>query len=715
MTNAIKTFLITVNSQLIIQISDDSYDNKIEIGKDFQTGGAKRSHNGFMIYNNNNQYDSNNAESLKDMEQRLFGVKREATPLSSYISDQEFIPVKTGTGVKLMKNGPKHILESSEYEPLYIPQDNILEECLRREAERVAHQENLMNRVVYDSVDPSPNQMSNQETQSNQQISSQQNPINDDQINNGQDCDDQVDNILLNNAQPNNPNQCDNDANLTQYYTPKSPDDYTLVFESRFESGNLRRAIQVYEFEYDLILKPDYNTRGNTQWYYFRVQNMRAGRTYRFNIINLLKPDSLYNHGMRPLMYSEIQAKKYGKGWFRNGKDVCYYQNSMKRKTVGHYYTLTFSVKFPYDNDTIYLAHCYPYTYSDLQRYLNSIENDPHKKLRFRRKTMCQTLAGNPVDLLIITTFPNPGTQASDADYQQIKQRKGVVITSRVHPGESGSQFMMKGIIDYLVGSSVGARVLRDNFVFKIVPMLNPDGVINGNTRCSLAGVDLNRQWIDPQKKVHPTIHNGNSGKNDKYKERVFPYLLDKLGETFNFSDCSFAVQKAKESTARVVVWKELGITNSFTLEASFCGSDFGQYSDLHFNTDMLQQIGHRFCETIIEYCMVEPHNMKTILDEIEAIVNNSNEKTSEVVQGPANTLNGTNNLNIDPTNAKGQIGIEQDNINTGNIGAYNGFLNEVSGGGVLGTIKDEDSNADSDFSGDEGTPSCPQLYILNK
>jgi murein tripeptide amidase MpaA len=57
---------------------------------------------------------------------------------------------------------------------------------------------------------------------------------------------------------------------------------------------------------------------------------------------------------------------------------------------------------------------------------------------------------------------------------------------------------MMKGIIDYLVGSSVGARVLRDNFVFKIVPMLNPDGVINGNTRCSLAGVDLNRQWIDP-------------------------------------------------------------------------------------------------------------------------------------------------------------------------------------------------------------------------
>lgn len=41
--------------------------------------------------------------------------------------------------------------------------------------------------------------------------------------------------------------------------------------------------------------------------------------------------------------------------------------------------------------------------------------------------------------MLIITTFPNPSSGNSDADYQQIKQRKGVVITSRVHPGESGA------------------------------------------------------------------------------------------------------------------------------------------------------------------------------------------------------------------------------------------------------------------------------------
>lgn len=36
--------------------------------------------------------------------------------------------------------------------------------------------------------------------------------------------------------------------------------------------------------------------------------------------------------------------------------------------------------------------------------------------------------------------------------------------------------------------------------------MLNPDGVINGNYRCSLAGVDLNRRWKGTSKTLHPTI-----------------------------------------------------------------------------------------------------------------------------------------------------------------------------------------------------------------
>jgi hypothetical protein len=31
--------------------------------------------------------------------------------------------------------------------------------------------------------------------------------------------------------------------------------------------------------------------------------------------------------------------------------------------------------------------------------------------------------------------------------------------------------------------------------VFKIIPIINVDGVIFGNYRCSLSGIDLNRTW----------------------------------------------------------------------------------------------------------------------------------------------------------------------------------------------------------------------------
>lgn len=68
------------------------------------------------------------------------------------------IQVKTGTTVKLMKNPPYHIKDSFDFEPMYPPQEFILEESLRREADRIAYQENLINRVVYDSIDPSPQQ-----------------------------------------------------------------------------------------------------------------------------------------------------------------------------------------------------------------------------------------------------------------------------------------------------------------------------------------------------------------------------------------------------------------------------------------------------------------------------------------------------------------------------------------------------------------------------
>ena len=53
---------------------------------------------------------------------------------------------------------------------------------------------------------------------------------------------------------------------------PKAlPIDKTLQFESRFESGNLRKAMKVGPVDYELYLKNDYGTQSFCQWYFFRI------------------------------------------------------------------------------------------------------------------------------------------------------------------------------------------------------------------------------------------------------------------------------------------------------------------------------------------------------------------------------------------------------------------------------------------------------------
>ncbi len=86
-------------------------------------------------------------------------------------------------------------------------------------------------------------------------------------------------------------------------------------------------------------------------------------------------------------------------------------------------------------------------------------------------------------------------------------KRCGIVITARQHPGESLSSYMMEGFIEWITSEDPEAQYLRRYCVFKVVPMLNPDGVIHGNYRSSLCGRDLNRIWNKASPLLHPTIY----------------------------------------------------------------------------------------------------------------------------------------------------------------------------------------------------------------
>lgn len=103
----------------------------------------------------------------------------------------------------------------------------------------------------------------------------------------------------------------------------------------------------------------------------------------------------------------------------------------------------------------------------------------------------------------------------------------------------------------------------------------------------------------------------------------------------FSFESCKFKVQRNKEGTGRIVVWM-LGITNSYTMEASFGGSTLGNRSMTHFSTAVCiriifqsksiekkdfisffiefqdyEQIGRAFCETLLDYSDENPNKVK--------------------------------------------------------------------------------------------------------
>lgn len=75
------------------------------------------------------------------------------------------------------------------------------------------------------------------------------------------------------------------------------------------------------------------------------------------------------------------------------------------------------------------------------------------------------------------------------------KDAPTILLLGRQHPPEVTGQLAMMHFVDYLASGASAARRFREQYRIVIIPMLNPDGVVDGHWRHNKGGVDLNRDW----------------------------------------------------------------------------------------------------------------------------------------------------------------------------------------------------------------------------
>jgi hypothetical protein len=149
--------------------------------------------------------------------------------------------------------------------------------------------------------------------------------------------------------------------------------------------------------------------------------------------------------------------------------------------------------------------------------------------------------------------------------------------------------------------------------------MVNVDGVIYGNFRCDVTGLDLNRRWRDPSRILHPQIFeikkrvaglakrwrvdlcldlHGHSKKynifcygckHNAYTCRILPLLLQNHSSLFYMPSCTFGLTKDKETTARATLSRIIRSENVLTVEVSTFGWG-GNSNAFHFTPLLLNK-----------------------------------------------------------------------------------------------------------------------------
>lgn len=203
-------------------------------------------------------------------------------------------------------------------------------------------------------------------------------------------------------------------------------------------------------------------------WFYFKLKNV-AGKNVTIQLDSLA---GIYRGGPH-LIYTAATQPVYSydqKTWQRIS-DVQY-------DATQH----SFTFRNNFIEDSVWVAYAHPFPYARAAALIDSLAGKQFVTI----ETLGTTHQERTINLLTVTDNGVPDTE-----------KKTVFITTLQHAGEACGGYVVEGLINFLLSDDANAVEVRKKTIYKIIPIMNPDGVNNGITRFNGNFEDLNQEWDD--------------------------------------------------------------------------------------------------------------------------------------------------------------------------------------------------------------------------
>jgi murein tripeptide amidase MpaA len=240
-----------------------------------------------------------------------------------------------------------------------------------------------------------------------------------------------------------------------------------IQISAAFDSGNID-VLAIDGDEARLAIRPDRESNFR-QWFHFRVSGAK-GRALTLRITGL--NDSAYPMGWPGYRACVSEDRQF---W---GRADTAWDASAEGGTL--------TIRYTPASDLAWFAYFAPYSMERHHDLVARIARAPGVDYR----CLGHTLDGAPLDCLEMGTGPLQ-----------------VWFYARQHPGEAMAEWFMEGALEMLADpANAAARELRRRCRLHLVPNVNPDGSTRGHLRTNAAGVNLNREWLEPIPERSPEI-----------------------------------------------------------------------------------------------------------------------------------------------------------------------------------------------------------------